>query len=264
MSATKSVKKPADSTTSEPPGLQDKVVLITGAAHRIGASIARQLHAQGARLVLHYRASRESAHQLQEELNNLRKDSVVLVQADLLDSKQLTAVIRNAVSAWKRLDVLVNNASTFHPSAIGMVSEQQWDDLLGTNLKAPFFLSQAAAPHLAEHNGCIVNIVDIHADRPLKNYPVYSMAKAGLVMLTKALACELGPEVRVNAVAPGAILWPEHDMDDITKQRIISRTFLKRRGSPDDIARAVLFLIRDAVYTSGHVLTVDGGRSLNG
>lgn len=263
MSPNKPVKTSTDNTAIAPPSLQDKVVLVTGAAHRIGASIARLLHTQGARLVLHYRGSRESAHRLQEELNSQRKDSVVLVQADLLDSKKLTAVIRNAVSAWNRLDVLVNNASSFHPTVLGTVSEQQWDDLIGTNLKAPFFLSQAAAPHLAEHNGCIVNIVDIHAERPLKNYPVYSMAKAGLVMLTKALACELGPEIRVNAVAPGAILWPENDMDDITKQRIISRTFLKRRGSPDDIARAALFLIRDALYTSGHVLTVDGGRSLN-
>ena len=263
MSANQPEKKSSDKIISEPPGLQDKVVLITGAAHRIGACIARLLHAQGARLVLHYRASRESAHRLQEELNSHRKDSVVLVQADLLDSKKLTAVVRNAVSAWNRLDVLVNNASSFRTTALGSVTEQQWEDLMGTNLKAPFFLSQAAAPHLAEQNGCIVNIVDIHADRPLKNYPVYSMAKAGLVMLTKALACELGPEIRVNAVAPGAILWPENDMDDITKQRIISRTFLKRRGSPEEIARAVLFLIKDAVYTSGHVLTVDGGRSLN-
>lgn len=250
-------------TTVEPADLQDKVVLITGAAHRIGAQTARLFHAHGARLVLHYRGSREAAHRLQEELNALRKDSVVLVQADLMDNKKLPVVIRNAVSAWDQLDVLVNNASTFYSTPMGSVGEQQWDDLIGTNLKAPFFLSQAAAPHLAEQNGCIVNIVDIHADRPLKNYPVYSMAKAGLVMLTKALACELGPEVRVNAVAPGAILWPENDMDDITKQRIISRTFLKRRGSPADIARAVLFLVRDAVYTSGHVLTVDGGRSLN-
>ena len=250
-------------STTQPGTLQDKVVLITGAAHRIGAQIARLLHAQGARLVLHYRSSREAAHKLQEELLDYRKDSVILVQSDLMDSKKLPVVVRNAVSAWDRLDVLVNNASSFFPTAVGSVSERQWEDLIGTNLKAPFFLSQAAAPHLAEHNGCIVNIVDIHADRPLKNYPVYSMAKAGLVMLTKALACELGPEVRVNAVAPGAILWPENDMDDITKQRIISRTILKRRGNPDDIARAVLFLVRDAAYTSGHVLTVDGGRSLN-
>jgi len=146
---------------------------------------------------------------------------------------------------------------------LGSVTEQQWNDLMGTNLKAPFFLSQAAAPHLRHAKGSVVNIVDIHADRPLKRFPVYSMAKAGLVMLTKALACELGPEVRVNAVAPGAILWPEHEMDEVTQQRIISRTFLKRQGSPEDIARAVLFLIRDANYTSGQVITVDGGRSLN-
>lgn len=250
-------------STTDSSSLHDKVVLITGGAHRIGAHIARVLHAQGARLILHYRTSRDAAHKFQRELNEIRKDSVVLVQADLLDSKSLSEVIRNAVSAWGQLDVLVNNASTFYQTPIGSVDEHKWDDLVGTNLKAPFFLSQAAAPHLASQNGSIVNIVDIHADRPLKNYPIYSMAKAGLVMLTKSLACELGPEVRVNAVAPGAILWPEIDMDDITKQRIISRTFLKRRGDPNDIARAVLFLIRDAVYTSGHVLTVDGGRSLN-
>lgn len=250
-------------STTESPSLDEKVVLITGGAHRIGAHIARALHAQGAKLVLHYRTSRDAAHAFQRELNEIRKDSVVLVQADLLDGKSLSEVVRNAVSAWGQLDVLVNNASTFYPTPVGSVDEHKWDDLVGTNLKAPFFLSQAAAPHLASQNGCIINIVDIHADRPLKNYPIYSMAKAGLVMLTKSLACELGPEVRVNAVAPGAILWPEIDMDDITKQRIISRTFLKRRGNPDDIARAVLFLIRDAVYTSGHVLTVDGGRSLN-
>lgn len=248
---------------NQPADLQDKVVLITGAAHRIGAQIARLFHAHGTRLVLHYRSSRDAAHKLQEELNARRKDSVVLVQADLTDSKKLPVVIRNAVSAWNQLDVLVNNASTFYSTPIGTVREQQWEDLMSTNLKAPFFLCQAAAPHLTQQNGCIVNVVDIHADRPLKNYPVYSIAKAGLVMITKALACELGPEVRVNAVAPGAILWPENDMDDITKQRIISRTVLKRRGNPDDIARAVLFLVRDAVYTSGHVLTVDGGRSLN-
>lgn len=250
-------------STTESPNLHEKVVLITGGAHRIGAHIARVLHAQGAKLVLHYRTSRDAAHAFQRELNEIRKNSVVLVQADLLDSKSLSEVVRNAVSAWGQLDVLVNNASTFYPTPIGSVDEHKWDDLVGTNLKAPFFLSQAAAPHLASQNGCIINIVDIHADRPLKNYPIYSMAKAGLVMLTKSLACELGPEVRVNAVAPGAILWPEIDMDDVTKQRIISRTFLKRRGDPNDIARAVLFLIRDAVYTSGHVLTVDGGRSLN-
>ncbi|WP_455204895.1 pteridine reductase [Kaarinaea lacus] len=243
--------------------LEDKVVLITGAAHRIGAHTARVLHQQGARLVLHYRSSRDAAQQLQQELNQIRTNSVVLVQANLLDSDNLAVVVKNAHSAWGQLDVLINNASSFYSTAIGTVDEEQWDDLIGSNLKAPFFLSQAAAPFLKQQHGCIVNIVDIHAERPLKKYPVYSIAKAGLVMMTKALACELGPEVRVNAVAPGAILWPEHDMDDITKHRIISRTFLKRQGEPDNIANAVLFLIRDAIYTSGHVLTVDGGRSLN-
>lgn len=245
------------------PALAGRVALITGAAHRIGAHIARTLHAQGMQLVLHYRNSREAAKKLQQELNEQRPDTVVLVGADLLDHATLAAVVADTHSAWKRLDVLINNASSFYPTPVGSVTETQWNDLFGTNLKAPFFLSQAAAPHLKASRGCIVNIVDIHADRPLKRYPVYSMAKAGLVMLTRALACELGPEVRVNAVAPGAILWPEHDMDQVTQQRIISRTFLKRQGSPEHIARAVLFLIRDADYTSGQVITVDGGRSLN-
>jgi pteridine reductase len=225
--------------------------------------MARVLHAEGARLILHYRSSRDAAHKLQTELNAQREDSVVLIQADLLDTPKLAAIIKDAVSVWKRLDALINNASGFYSTSIGEITEDHWDELIGSNLKAPLFLSQAAAPHLIKHHGCIVNIVDIHADRPLKNYPLYSIAKAGLVMLTKSLACELGPEVRVNAVAPGAILWPEHDFDEVTKQRILSRTFLKRQGDPLDIARAVLFLIRDASYTSGHVLNVDGGRSLN-
>ena len=243
--------------------LHDRVALITGGVHRIGAQVARTLHAEGMRLVLHYRNSREAAKALQAELNVKRPNSVVLVRADLLDQAALPVVIADAHSAWGRLDVLINNASSFYPTPVGSVTETQWNDLMGTNLKAPFFLSQAAAPHLKAARGCIVNIVDIHAERPLKRYAVYSMAKAGLVMLTKAMACELGPEVRVNAVAPGAILWPEHEMDQVTQQRIISRTFLKRQGSPDNIARAVRFLIRDADYSSGQVITVDGGRSLN-
>lgn len=243
--------------------LNDRVALITGGVHRIGAHTARTLHAAGMRLVLHYRSSRKAAQKLQTELNEQRADSVVLVGADLRDQATLPVVISDAHSAWGRLDVLINNASSFYRTPLGSVTEAQWDELMDTNLKAPFFLSQAAAPHLKASQGCIVNIVDIHAERPLKRYPVYSMAKAGLVMLTKSMACELGPEVRVNAVAPGAILWPEHEMDEVTQQRIISRTFLKRQGSPDNIARAVLFLIRDADYTSGQVITVDGGRSLN-
>ncbi|UCE90701.1 MAG: pteridine reductase [Pseudomonadota bacterium] len=244
--------------------MTDKVALITGAAHRIGAATARTLHAAGMRLVLHYRSSRSAAQALQDELNETRADSVMLVQAELTATAGLPMLVQEAVGKWQRLDVLVNNASTFFQTPVGTVSEKQWEDLLGTNLKAPFFLSQAAAPHLKKNEGCIINIVDIHADRPLKKYPVYSMAKAGLVMLTRAMACELGPEVRVNAIAPGAILWPEKEaLDEVTKQRIISRTFLKRRGDPLDIARAALFLVRDAGYMSGQVLTVDGGRSLN-
>lgn len=243
--------------------LKDKVILITGAAHRIGARTAKVLHRQGARLILHYRSSKKAAYQLSEELNNERKDSVVLLQENLLDTEKLATVIKNAVSTWGQLDALINNASTFYPTPMGNVEQSHWEDLMGSNLKAPFFLSQAAAPYLSKTQGCIVNIVDIHADRPLKKHPVYSMAKAGLAMMTKSLACELGPEVRVNGVAPGAILWPEDELDDITKQRIISRTFLKRRGEPEDIATAILFLIRDGRYVSGHILTVDGGRSLN-
>jgi len=243
--------------------LHGKVVLITGAAHRIGAATARLLHGAGANIALHYRKSRSGAEQLQTELNEQRRDSVILVQGDLLDTERLAGIVREAHATWGRLDVLINNASTFYPTPVGTITTQHWDDLLGSNLKAPLFLSQATAPFLKQSHGCIVNIVDIHAERPLRAHPVYSIAKAGLVMLTKALACELGPEVRVNAIAPGAILWPENEMDEATKARIIDRTFLKRQGNPEDIARAALFLIRDADYTSGQILNVDGGRSLN-
>ncbi len=242
--------------------LGNKVALITGAAHRIGASTAQLLHAEGMNLVLHYRSSREAAQKLQEKMLEKRPDSVVLVQTDLHKIDNLPALVKEAIDAWGRLDVLINNASTFYQTPINKASEKDWDDLMGTNLKAPFFLSQAAAGQLKKNHGCIINMVDIHAERPLKAYPIYSMAKAGLVMMTRALACELGPEVRVNGVAPGAILWPEN-IDDITRQRIVSRTFLKRKGEPDDIARAILYLIRDAQYMSGQVLTIDGGRSLN-
>lgn len=248
----------ADNTES----LEGRTALITGAAHRIGNAITRCLHEAGTDIVLHYRSSRAGAEALQRELNQQRPDSVALVQADLHDTAQFPALAEQAYQAFGRLDILVNNASSFYPTPVGEIDEQQWNDLLGTNLKAPLFLSQAVAPHLRRGGGCIVNMVDIHADRPLRGHPVYSIAKAGLVMLTKSLAAELGPEVRVNAVAPGAILWPESDMDQGTKDEIISRTFLKRRGDPTDIARAVRFLVRDATYVTGQVLAVDGGRSL--
>lgn len=243
--------------------LTDKVAIITGAAQRIGAVTARTLHAAGMRLILHYRSSRTEAQALQRELNTQRPESVVLVQADLLTTHALPALIQKAAGTWGHLDVLINNASSFYATPLGSVTETQWDDLIGANLKAPFFLAQAAAAHLRRSQGCIINLADIHAERPLHRFSVYSLTKAGLVMMTRALAGELGPEVRVNAVAPGPILWPE-DLDEVTKQRIVSRTFLKRRGSPEDIATAILYLVRDARYVTGQVITVDGGRSLNG
>ncbi|MCW8900955.1 MAG: pteridine reductase [Gammaproteobacteria bacterium] len=243
-----------------PAGL--KVALITGAAHRIGATTAKLLHKNGMNIVLHYRGSRDRAQALQKELNDQRENSVILIQADLHLTSGLPALIEASVKAWGQLDVLINNASSFYPTQIGKATEEQWDDLIGSNLKAPFFLSQSAAPHLKKTNGCIINIVDIHAERPLKTFPIYSMAKAGLVMMTKSLAGELGPEIRVNAVAPGAILWPEN-LDEVAQQRIVSRTFLKRQGHPDDISKTILFLIKDANYVTGQIIAVDGGRSLN-
>ena len=242
---------------------QPKVALITGAAHRIGAEMARQLHSKGMNIALHYRHSKQPAETLAAELNNQRPDSVILIQADLLETKSLPDVIAEACKPWQRLDVLINNASTFYPTEIGAATEDDWDDLIGSNLKAPFFLAQAAAPELTKHSGCIINIIDIHSQRPMKGYPIYSAAKAGLAMLTMSLARELGPAVRVNGVAPGAILWPEHELDDQAKNEILDRTALKRQGSPEDIAKTALFLIQDADYISGQIINVDGGRTLS-
>jgi pteridine reductase len=247
---------------SDNPSTKPKVVLITGAAHRIGATTAKLLHLNGMNIVLHYRGSRKQAQDLQKELNGLRENSVILIQADLHITNGLPALIEESLKAWGRLDVLVNNASSFYPTLIGKATEENWDDLIGSNLKAPFFLSQAAAPHLKKTNGCIINIIDIHAERPLKTFSIYCMAKAGLAMMTKSLACELGPEIRVNGVAPGAILWPEN-LDEVNKQRIVSRTFLKRQGEPNDISKTILYLIKDADYVTGQIIAVDGGRSLN-
>jgi pteridine reductase len=244
--------------------LAGKVVLITGAARRVGAAIARRLHGAGAQLMLHYRGAERDAHSLQAELNAVRKDSAALVQADLIDMAGLAEIVKNSVARFERLDALVNNASTFYPTPVGEITEQNWDDLIGTNLKAPLFLAQAAAPHLRKTGGCIVNITDIHAERPLKSYVVYSVAKTGLVGLTRSLARELGPEVRVNGVAPGPILWPEDgSFDEVARQRVISHTLLKRTGEPDDIARAVYFLVAEAPYVTGQIIAVDGGRSIN-
>jgi pteridine reductase len=243
--------------------VQGKVVLITGGAKRVGAAICRRLHGAGADLMLHYRASAGEARLLQAELNGIRADSVALVQADLLELPQLPALVERTLGTYGRLDALVNNASSFHPTPIGEIDAADWDDLMGTNLKAPLFLSQAAAPALRRAHGAIVNITDIHADRPLKNYVVYSAAKAGLAGLTRSLARELAPEVRVNAVAPGPILWPDDDQfDELSRQRIVSQTPLKREGTPEDIARAVHFLLFDAPYVTGETIAVDGGRHM--
>ena len=241
---------------------ENKVALITGGSHRIGATTARTLHAAGMNIVLHYLSSREAAQNLQEELNSQRENSVVLVQADLLSEKALPALANEAYNAWGRLDVLINNASTFYRTPVPNATLAQWDDLFGTNTKAPFFLSQAAAPFLRKTEGCIINMIDIHAERPLKEHTLYCMAKASLAMMTKSLARELGPEIRVNGVAPGAIMWPE-SLDEVTKQRIVSRTFLKRKGETEDIANTILFLTHQAPYITGQIISVCGGRSLH-
>jgi pteridine reductase len=241
--------------------VQGKCVLITGGAKRVGAAICRRMHAAGANLMLHYRTSAGEARLLQAELNHLRKDSVALIQADLLDLAQLPAMIERTLATYGRLDALVNNASSFFQTQVGEIAAEAWEDLIGTNLRAPLFLAQAAIPALRKAQGAIVNITDIHAERPLKNFVVYSVAKAGLVGLTRSLARELAPEIRVNAVAPGPILWPDDEsFDELSRQRIISHTPLRREGTPEDIAKAVHFLIADASYVTGETINVDGGR----
>jgi pteridine reductase len=237
-------------------------VLITGAARRVGATIARALQAAGANVMVHYRKSEAEARALASELNSLRGGSAALVSGDLLDIKHLGKLIDATVKTFGQLDVLINNASTFYPTTVGEITEEHWDDLLGTNLKAPLFLSQAAAPALRITHGLVLNIADIHGMRPLRRYTTYSVAKAGLIMLTKSLARELGPHVRVNAISPGPVMWPEDRTDRALQKKIIERTQLKRPGSPDDVARAALFLCADAPYITGQVLAVDGGRSV--
>jgi pteridine reductase len=252
-------------THPDPPAaLSGKTALITGAARRVGAAIVRRLHAAGANIVLHYRSSAEAAEAISKELNEQRPNSVVIVEADLLDVGQLQALPEIATSTFGSLDILVNNASTFYPTPVGDITEIDWHDLMGTNLKAPLFLSQAASPALRMSNGLIVNIADIHGQQPLARHTVYSLAKAGVIMLTKSLARELGPSIRVNAIAPGPVMWPEDGMDKELQAKIIDRTALKRGGSPDDVARAVLFFATEAPYVTGQILAVDGGRSSAG
>jgi len=247
----------------KPIELADRSVLITGGARRIGAAISRHLHAAGMNLSLHYHRSATAAQALADELNAQRPASVHLLTADLTQTAELAALVQHSLDHWGRLDVLINNASSFYSTPLAKATEAQWDDLLSSNLKAPFFLAQAAAAELRQRRGTLINLVDIHAERPRSGHPIYSAAKAGLVTLTRALALELQPDVRVNAVAPGAILWAENDDSPATQQAILERIPLGRRGDPDDIARAVLFLIRDGTYINGQVLAVDGGRTLS-
>lgn len=246
--------------------LTGKVALVTGSARRIGAEIAQVLHEAGMNIVLHYNASEGEAIQLCEQLNDKRKQSAAAIHAELLDSEIGKTLIQQATEVWQRLDLLVNNASRFYRTPWGETTEYAWDELMNINLKAPFFLSQAAAPFLAAHQGSIVNITDIHAKRPIRDYGVYCISKSGLTMMTKVLAKELGPLIRVNAVAPGAILWPEgqNTLGERDKQHIIDDTILQQPGHPNDIAKAVLYLTRDANYMTGQVLVIDGGRTLDG
>jgi len=242
---------------------QNKVALITGAAKRIGRQTATELHAAGFKVVIHYNQSKAPAEDLLNQLNNTRPDSAKLLQTDLADMDQVNQMGKSAILLFGRIDVLVNNASSFYPTQVGTVSQEQWHNLMATNLQAPFFLIQSLKDELAKRNASVINMVDIHADRPLLEYPVYCMAKAGLVMLTKSLSRELAPKIRVNGIAPGAILWHENELTEQDKQQVLKQISLKRLGSPEDIAKAILFLT-SADYITGQILAVDGGRSIYG
>lgn len=238
------------------------VALITGAARRVGAHIARLLHAHGFDLALHHRSSAADMATLVGELNSARADSCLVLQGELAEFDRLPELVAHSIGRFGRLDALINNASAFYPTPVGEITPRHWDELFASNARAPLFLSQAAAPHLRATQGAIVNLVDIYAERPLARHPVYCMAKAALLAMTRSLAIELGPEVRVNAVAPGAVLWPESGKAYTDQQKLIGATALKRVGSPDDVAEAVRWLIQDARYSTGEVIRVDGGRTL--
>jgi pteridine reductase len=239
------------------------VVAITGAAKRVGAVIAETLCEAGYDLAISYRHSRAEAEALAARCEAKRAQSCLVLPLDLSDTAALAPFVEAIVAHYGRLDVLVNNASSFYPTPLAAATESQWDDLFAANAKAPFFLAQAAAPHLARTRGCIVNLVDIYGERPLAQHPIYSMAKAALAMMTMALAKDLGPEVRVNGIAPGAVLWPESGKAEAERRELLARTPLGRAGEPADLARAALFLVRDAPFVTGQVLRVDGGRSLS-
>jgi pteridine reductase len=249
-------------TNDGPAPPQNRLVLITGGARRVGAEIVGALHGAGADVMIHYRSSAAAAKALMGDLNRARPGSAAVHCENLLEPDAADGLVAAALREFGRIDILINNASTFYPTPVGGITLAQWDDLMGSNLKAPFFLAQAAAPSLRTQRGLIINIVDIHALRPLKRHPVYSIAKAGLAMLTRSLARELGPDIRVNGIAPGPVLWPEGGMDEALKREIIAKTALKRPGTPQDVARAVLFLAKDAPYVTGQIIAVDGGRSI--
>ncbi len=240
-----------------------QVALITGGAKRLGACITRTLHTHGMHVIVHYRQSSEEAKALCKQLNQIRAQSAVCIQANLNNPQDIPQLIALATATWGRLDVVINNAASFHHSPLKQLTHLQWNETLLSNLSAPFFLSMEAAAHLKATQGCIINMVDIRAMQPLKHYSAYCISKAGLVMATKSLALEWAPDIRVNAIAPGVVLWPDEVMDqDLQKQeKIIARTPLKRVGTPEDIAKATLFLIKDAPYITGQVLAIDGGRS---
>jgi pteridine reductase len=244
------------------PRLAGQTALITGAARRVGAQLARALHAEGANVAIHCHRSLKEAESLSAELNAARPASAQVFAADLRDAAQPARLVAQTCERFGGLNLLINNASSFYPTPLGTITLSQWQDLMGTNLQAPLFMAQAAAPPLKASRGAIINIVDIHGLRPLRDHTVYSTAKAGLIMLTRALARELAPEVRVNAVAPGAVLWPEAGMDEERKEKILEQTPLHRPGSPADIARAVLFFAADSPFVTGQILAVDGGRSI--
>ncbi len=244
--------------------MNNPVALITGGGRRIGAEIARHLHDNHFNVIIHYRHSAEEATQLVEQFNQQRNHSATAINADLNNITQVRQLAEDSINYWGRIDTLINNASSYYPTPFSEVNESQWEDLISSNTKAPFFLSQSLAEELKKRNGTIVNIVDIHAERPLLEYSPYTIAKAGNAMLTKSLARELSPEVRVNGVAPGVIVWPENQArhTEEEKQRILSQIPLQREGSAKDIAKTVLFFIKDAPYITGQILAVDGGRSL--
>ncbi len=239
------------------------VALITGAARRVGAVIARTLHAAGYDLALHYRHSADEARALADELQASRTGSVLLVQADLADLAALPAGVAQVTAHYGRLDALVNNASAFFPTPVDSATPAQWDTLFASNAQAPFFLSQAALPALRDARGSIVNLVDIYAERPLADHPLYCMAKAALAAMTRSLALDLAPAVRVNGVAPGAVMWPSDGKPYDDQQAMLSRTPLRRAGTPNDVAGTVLWLLRDAPFVTGQIIRVDGGRTLS-